>query len=398
MIRSLSHRAEALTDSLPLKISAKAKRLASEGRDIANLTVGEPDFPSPAAVKNAAIEAIHNNFTHYTPSAGIPALRLAVANRLKEQNGLTYEPEQIVICNGAKQAIASTLLAVVNPGDEVIVPLPGYASYVDLVRLAGGEPVILETREDEGWRVTPQALRATLTKKTVAVILNQPHNPTGAAWSPEEVEAVGKVLAGKNIWLIADEIYEVLRYDGKQHLSFASLPGMQEQTALINGVSKAYAMTGWRIGWLAAPPDLAEAVGKVQSQVTGSPNAPAQKAALQALLDPGPEPKEMVKAFAHRAQLISEMMARVDDIHFHPPEGAFYVFVNVENYFGRSANGRVISTSMEMCEWLLDAHGLAIIPGTAFGREGYVRFSFAASETEIREAVHRFSRALADMK
>jgi len=394
----MSDRANALTDSLPLKIAAKAKKLIAEGHDIINLTVGEPDFPSPANVKRAGINAIEENFTRYTPASGIPALRKAVADDLKKRHNLEYTPEQVVITCGAKQAIASTLLAVVNPGDEVIVPLPGYASYVDLVRLAGGEPVILETVEEEGWRVTPNALRAKITDKTVAVILNQPHNPTGAAWTPEEVEAVGSVLLGKNIWLIADEIYQTLRYDGRPHRSFAAIEGLYEQTALIHGVSKEFAMTGWRIGWLAAPHPLASAVGKVQSQVTGSPNAPAQKAALQALLDSGPEPDEMNRAFASRAALIGDLLAEVEGTHLLRPEGAFYAFVNVESFLdGREADGFKLDCSMSLCEWLLEKQGLAIIPGTAFGREGYVRFSFAASEGEIREAVKRFKAALSSL-
>ncbi len=395
----ISQRSALLTDSLPLLISAKAKRMAAAGEDIINLSVGEPDFPSPELVKSAGVEAIGSNFTRYTAARGIPELRGAIADSLAADHGLEYTPEEIVVTNGAKQAIASTLLAVVNAGDEVIYMPPCYASYVDLIALAGGNPVPVELRAEEGFGVNLDRLEQAITPRTSAIILNNPNNPTGAASTPGEVDEIGKLLREKDLWVLADEIYEKLRYDGKRHRSLAAAEGMRERTALINGVSKYYAMTGWRLGFLAAPRSLADVVAKFQSQITGSPNAISQKAALAAYSGECTEPEEMVRVFAQRAKRISALLSEIPDLPLVKPNGAFYAFPDVRAYLGRrTPGGQVIEDSLELCQWLLEAHHVALIPGSAFGAEGFVRFSFAASEEEIEEGVRRFGKGLQELR
>jgi aspartate aminotransferase len=387
--KRLSNRANALTDSLPLVISSRAKQKIAAGEDIVNLTVGEPDFPAPMNIKDEAMTAVRDDFTRYTHASGIMELRRAAADDFNRRLGLKFVPEQVIITNGAKQALASTILCTVEPGDEVIYPVPCYASYVDMIRLAGGTPVPLETTEEDRWRIRPEALRALITEKTAAVIINNPNNPTAAAYTAEEIESLGDVLAGKDLWTISDEIYDQLRYDGHPHKSFASVQAIKDSTALVNGVSKTYAMTGYRIGWVAAPLDLAKAIGRMQSQTTGSPNSPAQRAALRALTDPGNEPGEMLAAFTRRAGLMAEKLSEIEGISFTRPEGAFYAFVNVKNFLSES-----LPDTMSLCNHLLENAGLAIIPGTAFGLEGYVRFSFAASDDQIAAGVDRFNAAL----
>lgn len=395
MSTSIAARMDHLTESLPLKIAARAKKMIADGIEVVNLSVGEPDFASPKAVKEAGYEAIKSDFTRYTPSPGIPALREAIAASLKKDHDLDYQPSQVVVTNGAKQAIASTLMALVNPGDEVIYAYPCYASYVDLIHLAGGVPIGLETEAKYGFRVNPFALNRLITDKTKAIIINNPNNPTGAAFEPREVRELGKQLRKLDAWIIADEIYEKLRYDGESHLSLASVYGLYEKTALINGVSKYYAMTGWRIGFLAAPQELASAVAKVQSQVTGSPVSISQKAALEAYFGDSPEPEEMIEAFKKRSVLIYNLLKEIPDLSTHKPEGAFYAFPDVTEYMGKKTpEGKIISNSFDLCEYLLEKHHLAIIPGSAFGSDNFVRFSFAASEAEISNGVNRFRAGL----
>lgn len=394
MSLQISQRTETLTDSLPLQIAAKAKKMIAEGIDVVNLSVGEPDFHSPSSIKQAGIDAIETNFTKYTPAAGIPPLREAIAATLKEEHNLDYPMDQVVVTNGAKQAIASVLLAIVNEGDEVIYSPPCYASYRDLIALAGGTPVRVDTLPEDNYRINLANLESKITNRTRAIIVNTPNNPTGAAYTPEETRELGAFLAEKEIWVISDEIYEKLRYDGKKHLSLASVEGLNDKTALINGVSKYFAMTGWRIGFAAAPPHLAKTVAKIQSQVTGSPGSVSQKAALEAYSGNSDEPKQMVKAFHQRCDLLVSLVKEIPDIYLHEPEGAFYAFPDVSGYYGKSTGDRQINNSIDMCCYLLEEHHLSIIPGVAFGADFNVRFSFAASEDEIKKAVERFANGL----
>lgn len=393
----LASRVEKLTDSLPLKIAAEAKRRIASGIDIINLSVGEPDFPTPASIKEAGIAAIRNDFTKYTPAAGIPSLRNAVADVLLREEGLDYTPEQIVITNGAKQAIASTLMAIVEPGDEVICPIPSYASYRDLIQLAGGTPVLLATHPENRFRFSLDDVRPLLSSRTKAIIINNPNNPTGMAFTPDEVKELGESLRDLDLWILSDEIYAKLRYDGMNHLSFAAIDGLQEKTILINGVSKYYSMTGWRIGFAAAPPEIASAVAKIQSQVTGCPCAISQKAALEAYTGNSNKPAEMVENFATRAKLITSLLADVPMVDFLEPEGAFYAFPRIDALFGRHISNLRITGSVDFCKYLLDEQGLAIIPGAAFGDDRFVRFSFAASEEKITEGIRRFKQGVLDL-
>jgi len=397
MSRTLAARTEYLSDSLPLKIAARAKKMIADGIPVVNLSVGEPDFPTPSAIKQAGVDAIESDFTRYTPAAGIPQLRTAISDFLKSRQNLAYAPEQIVVTVGGKQAIASTLLALIDPGDEVIHPYPCYASYVDLIRLAGGVPVGLKTRQEDGFRILPERLRSLVSARTKAIIINTPNNPTGAAYTPREIEDLGRELADLDLWILSDEVYDMLRYDGNEHLSLAANPGLAGKTALINSVSKYFSMTGWRIGYFAGPAELAAAVAKVQSQVTGCPCSISQKAALEAFENTPPEPGRMVSIFHQRRDLIVKLMREIEGISFHEPEGAFYVFPHVASCFQRRPDIPLVTDSLSLCNYLLDKHHLAIVPGSAFEMDGHVRFSFAASEENIREGVERFKKGLHEL-
>ncbi len=394
----LAQRTEFLTDSMPLAISARAKELMKEGRNVINLSVGEPDFPSPSAVKEAGIQAINDNFTRYTAAAGIPELRAAVAESIEKEQGLKYEPTQVVMANGAKQAIASLFLAILDPGDEVIIPVPCYASYFEQVHLAGGVPVSLMCLPKNNFRPDIEELKQKINWKTKAIIFNSPNNPTGAAWSEEEIREIGALFKDTKIWVISDDIYEKLRYDGKKHLSFAAVDGLKDQSILLNGVSKYFAMTGWRMGYAAAPPELAKALAKIQSQMSGSPGSVNQKAALAAYTQTMPEPEEMVQAFARRKSLITEELIKIPDLRFLEPEGAFYVFPDVTKYFGKKADGEEIKDSYGLCMYLLEKKNLALVPGSAFKREGHIRISFAASDQELRDGVARLAEGLRELQ
>ncbi|MBZ0265965.1 pyridoxal phosphate-dependent aminotransferase [bacterium] len=390
----LATRTQLLTDSLPLRIAARAKKMMADGDNVVNLSVGEPDFPTPPMIKLSGIEAIENNFTRYTPAAGIPSLRKTIAQAYFISNDLMFDADQIVVTNGAKQAIASTLLALVEDGDEVIVPVPSYASYNDLVLLAGAKPVLLETTLEEKFRINIPRLAAAITPRTKAIILNSPNNPTGATYTSDEVKELAAFLKKQEIWVISDEIYDKIRFSKARNRSIAEDQDMFDKTVVINGVSKYYAMTGWRIGFAAAPLPVARAIAKIQSQVTGSPCSISQKAAEQAIGNTWDEPPEMVKTFAERAKLISKLMAGIKRVNFLEPEGAFYIFPDVRSYLkGKEADG-AITNSYDLCTFLLERHKLAIIPGSAFGMEGFVRFSFAAGEKDIVEGVGRFKQGL----
>jgi aspartate aminotransferase len=346
-------------------------------------------------VKQAGKDAIDADFTRYTPAAGIPALREAVAARVKEDTGVQITSSQAVITNGAKQAIASTLLALLDDGDEVIIPTPCYASYHDLTRLAGGNPVSLACKPEDGFRIDPATLREMITPRTKAVLINTPNNPSGAAYTPDEIDALGHELARHDVWVISDEIYEKLRYDGVEHRSLFAHPALQGRVVMIHGVSKYYAMTGWRMGWAVGPLEPASAVAKIQSQVTGSPSSVSQKAALTALVEPDDECREMVDVFAKRCELMAGLLRDIPDLPFHTPEGAFYLFPDVTSYLGkRTPDGKTITNSFEMCKYLLESHHLALVPGSAFFAEGHIRLSFAASERELEGGVARLAKGL----
>jgi len=398
MSPTLARRTRALSESLTLSIVARTAAMLKSGIDVARLSVGEPDFPTPAAIKRSGIEAIETNFTRYTAASGIIELREAVCRKLEVENDLRYTPTQIVISSGAKHSLANSLMAVVDEGDEVLWPSPGWLSYPEQILIAGGIPVAYPCHCDNHFRIDPGELEGLITPRTRAIIVNSPNNPTGAAYTRDEIERIGEVLARHDIWIISDEIYEKLRYDGHPHTSFAQVPELYEKTVVVNGVSKAYCMTGWRIGYLAAPEALASAASRIQSQMTSSVSSIGQKAALTALSVTQPEMEPMLAAFRRRRERVVELLAQIPEITSPLPEGAFYAFPKVSAYYGRRAGGTVISDSVTMCEYLLEEYHVALVPGSAFGADDHIRISFATAESELETGIRRIHEGLLALK
>lgn len=395
---ALANRTAALSESKTLVITATANRMRAEGVDVINLSVGEPDFNTPEPIKVAGHAAIDSNFTRYTAAPGVLPLRQAIADKLKRDNNLTYDPTQIVVTSGAKHALTGSLLATVNPGDEVLFPNPGWLSYPEMIRIAEGEPVPYHCKGENNFRPDLNELRSLITPKTKAIIVNSPSNPTGAAFTPDEIRAMGAVLAEHDLWVISDEIYEKLRYDGQPHLSFAQVDGLFEKTIVINGVSKAFAMTGWRIGYLAAEPKLVKAVTKLQSQMTSSCCSISQRAATVAIQNGEDETmKTMIAAFAKRRDMVVEALNEMDGVCCPTPEGAFYAFPDISAFLGKSVNGKRIDNSIDMCQWLLEEKHIALVPGAAFGAEGFIRISFAASDKDLQTGLQRLKEGLAEL-
>jgi aspartate aminotransferase len=380
----------AASESQTLAIAAKAKVMQSKGVDVVSLSTGEPDFPTPTSAKNAAIDAINANFSHYTHANGIVELREAVAERFKTKNGIqSATADTILISTGAKQSIFNALLALCNSGDTILIPSPYWVSYPAMVTMCGATPVFMETTFENRFLVTPETLEQSLTPTTKAVILNSPSNPTGTMYSKEQLQALVNVLAKHSCYIITDEIYERINFGSIDHCSLGSFPEIAERVITINGVSKAYAMTGWRIGFLHCQQPLFKEIAKAQGQITSNPNSIAQKAALAALKFADNDVETMNEAFRKRSELMCSLLGEIKDITFLKPDGAFYVFVNITKWLQSTS-----MTSAQFCESALDGEFLAITPGEAFGLEGYVRFSFAASDAIIIEGVKRFKRAL----
>jgi len=389
----LSSRALAAAESATLKIASKAKSMVKNGIDVVSLSTGEPDFDTPHCAKSAAIEAINTNFTHYTDSNGIYELRAAVAEKFRTENGISEAtPETVIITTGAKQALMDALGAICNPGDEVIIPAPYWVSYPAMVTLSGATPIIISAGIEQHFKITPQQLSQALTPRTKCVILNSPNNPTGSMYSPEELQALADVLAGHSCYVMSDEIYEKIQYNTVKHSSIGSLASLQGRVITVNGVSKAYAMTGWRIGFLHAPSNLLCEAGKVQGQTTSNPNSIAQIASLAALMHGADDVEKMRQAFVRRRDLISGLLADIPQVKFLQPDGAFYVFVDISAVFNAT-----VRTSAAFCELLLEKYHLALVPGEAFGADGYVRFSFAASEETICKALQRFKLCIEEL-
>ncbi|GIV59661.1 pyridoxal phosphate-dependent aminotransferase [Rhodocaloribacter litoris] len=389
----------AMQPSATLAMTARAKERRRAGHPVVSLSAGEPDFDTPAPIREAAIEAIREGFTHYTMNAGMPELREAICEKLRRDNGLDYTPEQILCSNGAKQSVALAILVLCRPGDEVLIPAPYWVSYPEMVRLAGAEPVVVPTSVEHDYRLTPEALEAALTERTRLLILNSPSNPTGSVYTPAELEALADVLRRhEQVFVLSDEIYEYILYDAA-HVAFASLPGMKERTITVNGFSKGYAMTGWRLGYLAAEAPIVKAAGKVQGQLTSAPCSITQKAGIAALAM-GMEPiRDMVAAFRHRRDYVLERLQALDGVVCPRPEGAFYVFPDVSAYYGRTApDGRVVAGSEDLCFYLLEAHDVALVPGHAFGAPDGVRLSYAASMDDLSTALDRIEAGLAALR
>jgi aspartate aminotransferase len=378
----LSSRATTLTPSLTLSIDSKAKAMKAEGIDVCSFGAGEPDFDTPEHIKAAAQAAIETGFTKYTPSSGIPELRQAISEKFLADNKLEYKPSQIIVSNGAKHSCYNAILATVEPGDEVIIPAPYWLSYPEMVRLAGGEPVFVQTKEENNWKMTAEEFEDAMTPRTKLVIINSPGNPTGSVYTREELEKIAEVAVAEEILILSDEIYEKLTYDGTEHVSIASLSKeVYDLTITVNGFSKAYSMTGWRLGYLGAPEAIAKAIDSIQSHSTSNPCSFAQKGALAALKGDQQPVADMREEFDMRRQYMFDRLSKIPNITAVKPLGAFYILVNIS---------RLSLTSQNFADRLLSKASVAVVPGIAFGDDRTLRFSYATSMDVIKKGLDRF--------
>ncbi|MEW9096468.1 MAG: pyridoxal phosphate-dependent aminotransferase [Clostridiaceae bacterium] len=383
-----------ISPSMTLAIGEKAKKLTKEGIDIVSFAQGEPDFNTPETIKEAAIKAIEENFTRYTPVSGIKELKDAICLKLKNENEIEYSPEEVVVSTGGKQIIYNVLLALCCPGDEVIIPTPCWVSYTEQVKMVGATPVLVETSEANNFELEPQAIAEKITSKTKVIILNTPNNPTGAIYGRDVLEEIAELAVKNQIFIIADEIYEKLIYDSEKHVSIASLsPEIKELTVTINGWSKAYAMTGWRLGFGAGPVDVMKAINNLQGHVTGNANSITQKAGLYALLY-NKDYNSMVAEYDKRRKYILDRLNSLNGINCNMPKGAFYVFPNVKGLYGKKAGNKIINSAMDVANFLLDEAHVAVVPGEAFAAEGYIRLSYATSIEDIEKGLNQIEKAL----
>ena len=390
----LSDRINNMSTSATLAMAAKARELRNEGKDIIGLSLGEPDFNIPDFIKEAAKEAINQNYSSYSPVDGYADLKQAIAHKFKRDNDLEYNPSQIVVSTGAKQSLANVAMVLLNPGDEVILPAPYWVSYSDIVKLAGGIPVEVPTDISSDFKMTPQQLRSAITPKTKMIWYSSPCNPSGSVYSREELEGLAGVLREyPGIFIVSDEIYEHINFRGG-HASIAALEGMYDRTITVNGVSKAFAMTGWRIGYIGAPEWIAKACTKFQGQITSGANAIAQRATIAALEAPVSSIQYMIDEFLRRRDLILKLLAEIKGFKVNVPEGAFYVFPDISSYFGKELKGHKIENASDFALYLLQEANVATVSGEAFGNPNCIRISYAASEKEIREAARRIAGAL----
>lgn len=397
-MNQISERLASLSPSETLAMSQKSNELKAQGIDIINLSVGEPDFNTPEHIKAAAKKAIDDNFSFYSPVPGYMDLRKAICAKLKNENGLDFTPDQIVVSNGAKQSICNAILSIIDPEDEVIIPAPYWVSYVEMVKLAEGKSVVITAGIDQDFKITPAQLEAAITPKTKALILCSPSNPTGSVYSKDELKALADVLAKHpRVIILADEIYEHINYIGG-HQSIAQFENVRDRVAIINGVSKAYAMTGWRIGFIAAPLWLAKACSKLQSQYTSGPSSIAQKASVAAFAGDQSCVEEMRKAFERRRNLVVDLAKQIPGFKVNIPEGAFYLFPEVSCYFGKSFGDRKIENAADLAMYLLEEGHVATVGGAAFGAPECLRFSYATSDENLVEALRRIKEALAKLK
>lgn len=392
--RRLSQRASLINEAVTLAIAAEAKRMQTAGIPVISLSTGEPDFPTPQRIKQAAFDAINANFTKYTQAEGIPELRKAVAEKFTAENDIPTEAHQVLISCGGKHCLFNALAAIIDDGDEVLIPSPYWTSYPEMVKLVGGVPVLVEADYESGYRMTADQLRAAITPRTRAMIINSPTNPTGVIYSRQEMEAFAGVIAEAGIYVLSDELYEKITYDGNQHVSIGSFPELRQLALTINGVSKAFSMTGWRIGYMCGPADVIAAAGKIQGQSASNPVSVSQRAALAALTIPevATDVRQMAEAFTRRRNLIVELLREIPGVDFHVPGGAFYIFLNVERFYNDQ-----ISNSAMLANYLLREHLVATVPGSGFGDDRAIRLSYACSETDILEAVKRIGEGLGDI-
>ena len=399
--KMLSNRVNGLSESATLEMTRLSRILKSQGHDVINLSIGEPDFNTPTAIKEAAINAINNNKTHYTPVSGLPELREAIAGKLKRDNDLEFDADQIVVSNGAKQSIANVILCLINPEDEVIIPAPYWVSYPEFVHLAEGKIVEIPTTIDTDFKITAEQLENAITEKTKAIIFSSPSNPTGMLYSDKELKEIAEVVSKhKNVIIISDEIYEFINFSGK-HRSIAEFDFVKEQVVVINGVSKGYAMTGWRIGYAAAPKYLAKACDIVQGQYTSGASSISQLAALEAMKtskESSSEIEYMLRAFKERRDLVYELLCDIPGINVNMPDGAFYFFPEVNSYYGKSNGKTTIENSKDLCLYILENVYVALVPGSAFGNPDCMRISYATSKELLIEAIKRIKSALTELK
>lgn len=393
----ISNRVQAVAPSQTLAMSQKSQELKAQGVDVINLSVGEPDFNTPVHIKKAAIKAIDDNFTFYTPVPGYMSLRKAISSKLKNENGVDFAPEQIVVSGGAKQSLCNVVLAVINPGDEVVIPTPAWVSYVEMVNLAEGRSVVVQASIEQDFKVTPEQLEAAITPRTRMVMFNSPSNPTGSVYSRDELQALVNVLVKyPDVLVLSDEIYEHINFTGS-FTSLASFPEIADRVCVVNGVSKAYAMTGWRIGFLAAPLWLARATSKLQSQYTSGASSIAQKAAEAAYTGPQECVEDMRKAFERRRDLVVGLAKAIPGLKVNEPQGAFYLFPEVSSYFGKRYGDTVINNDSDLAMYLLEVGHVATVAGSAFCAPGYIRLSYATADEVIVEAMERIKTALAQL-
>lgn len=396
----IAERINRMAVSATLAMSQKSSELSASGVDVVNLSVGEPDFPTPEFIKKAAVKAIDENYSHYSPVPGYMSLRKAIADKLSRENHVEFEPAQIVVGTGAKQALSNVIMATVNPGDEVVIPVPAWVSYVEMVKLAEGVPVLVEAGIGQGFKVTASQLEAAITPRTRMVMICSPSNPSGAVYSRDEMAALVKVLEKHpEVLILSDEIYEHINYTPAGHVSFGEFPSIREHLVIVNGVSKAYAMTGWRIGYMAGPLAIAKAVTKLQGQTTSGTNSVAQKAAEAAYTGPQECVTEMLAAFRRRRDLVVGLMREIPGLELLTPDGAFYVFPCVKAYLGKSVTlpdgtERQIATDADLAMYLLEQGHVATVAGSAFCLPGYIRLSYAASDERLRQGVERIAAAL----
>ncbi len=397
----LSDRINLLAESETLAMTRRSRELRAQGFDVINLSIGEPDFDTPDLVKDAAKEAIDQNYSHYTPVPGYPELRQAIALKLKRDNGLDYTAEQIVVSTGAKQSLANTILCLVNPGEEVLIPAPYWVSYKEMIKLAGAKGVFIDSSIQTDFKVTPEQVEEAITPATKLFMFSSPCNPSGTVYTYDELKAFAAVFARHpQVFVISDEIYENIIFTGKHH-SIASFAEIHDRVIVINGLSKGFAMTGWRLGYMAANKDISKACDKLQGQITSGACSITQRAAIVAMnTDPAESQdiKQMVDAFKYRRDMAISLLREIPGLKLNVPEGAFYLFPEVTSFYGKSTGDRVILSGSDLCDYLLDTAFVAMVPGAAFGSPDCIRISYATSEDNLREAIKRISLALNNLK
>ena len=396
---NLSKKAIRINPSITLAITSKAKELKSAGIDVVSFGAGEPDFNTPDNIINEAIRAMQEGKTKYTPTSGVLELREAICDKFKNDNGLEYSPNQIIVSTGAKQSLANAFMAILNPGDEVIIPVPYWVSYPELVSLADGKPVYVQTGEECNYKYTIEALEAVVTDKTKAIVLNSPNNPTGTIYSKEELVEIAEFASKHDLIIVSDEIYEKLIYDNNKHISIASLSeDAFNRTIVINGLSKSYAMTGWRIGYAAGPIEIIKLMVSIQSHMTSNTNSITQYAAIEALTSDQDNINDMIAEFEKRRNFMIEKINDIGGLKIIKPSGAFYVMINIENFFGKMINGKEITDSLNFSEALLEEEKVAVIPGAGFGLDNYIRLSYATSIELIEKGLNRIAIFLGKLK